>query len=115
YEPWAQRESARMEELRLSALEKRVEADLGGGRHAQLVSELEALVREQPLRERLRAQLMLALYRCGRQAEALALYQETRRQLVEELGIEPGPELQELHKQVLNQNPALAPPPSTEG
>jgi class 3 adenylate cyclase len=111
YEPWAQGEIARLQELRLAGVEERIEAELAGGRHAQLVSELEALVREQPLRERLRGQLMLALYRCGRQAEALALYQETRRLLVEELGIEPGQELQALHRQVLNQDAALAPPP----
>ena len=114
YEPWAQGESARLDELRLGALEERIEADLAGGRHAQLVSELESLVREQPLGERLRAQLMLALYRCGRQAEALAVYQATRRLLVEELGIEPGRELQELHRRVLNQEPGLVPPPSEE-
>jgi class 3 adenylate cyclase len=111
YEPWAQGETARLDELRLAAVEERIEAELARGRHAQLVSELEALVREQPLRERLRVQLMLALYRCGRQAEALALYQETRRLLVEEVGIEPGAELQDLHRRVLNQDPALAPPP----
>ena len=114
YEPWAQAEGARLDELRLAAVEKRIEADLAAGRHAQLVSELESLVREQPLRERLRAQLMLALYRSGRQADALALYQETRRLLVEELGIEPGPELQELHRRVLNQEFGLAAPPSEQ-
>lgn len=108
YEAWAQGESARLEELRLAALEKQIEADLGRGRHAELVSELEALVREEPLRERLRAQLMLALYRSGRQAAALALYQQTRRLLVEELGIEPGEHLQTLHRRLLNQDPALA-------
>ncbi|HEY2936810.1 MAG TPA: BTAD domain-containing putative transcriptional regulator [Gaiellaceae bacterium] len=111
YEPWAQSEIARLEELRSSALEERIEADLADGRHSQVVSELEGLVREHPLRERLRGQLMLALYRCGRQADALALYQNTRRLLVEELGIEPGPQLQELHRQLLNQAPSLAPPP----
>jgi predicted ATPase/class 3 adenylate cyclase len=114
YESWAQGESARLDELRLTAIEERIEAELARGRPAQLVSELEALIREQPLRERLRAQLMLALYRCGRQAEALAVYQATRRSLVEELGIEPGQALQELHRRVLNQDPALAPPPSEE-
>jgi class 3 adenylate cyclase len=112
-EPWAQSEIARLEELRAAVREKEVEQALAAGRHAEVVSDLEAIVREHPLRERPRAQLMLALYRCGRQAEALSLYQETRRLLVEELGIEPGPELQELHKQVLNQDPALAPPPAT--
>jgi class 3 adenylate cyclase len=110
YEPWAESEIARLEELRSSTLEERIEADLAEGRHSQLVSELEGLVRTQPLRERLRGQLMLALYRCGRQADALALYQDTRRLLVEELGIEPAPQLQELHRQLLNQDPGLAPP-----
>ena len=95
-EPFAQGEIARLEELRLAALEERIEADLALGRHAELVSELEALVREHPLRERLRAQLMLALYRSGRQAEALAAYQQARRMLAEELGLEPGRALQEL-------------------
>jgi DNA-binding SARP family transcriptional activator len=79
YEPFAQRKIGRLDELRLSALEERIEADLRLGRHAELVAELEPLVREHPLRERLRGQLMLALYRSGRQAEALAAYQEGRR------------------------------------
>ncbi len=114
YESWAQGEIARLEELRASALEERLEADLAAGRHAQLLPELEALVREQPLRERPRGQLMLALYRCGRQAEALDAYQQTRRLLVEELGIEPGGELRQLYTQILNQDPALAPPPPAE-
>jgi len=114
YEPWAQSEIARLEELRAAAREQEVERALAAGRHAAVLSDLESIVREQPLRERPRAQLMLALYRCGRQAEALSLYQETRRLLVEELGIEPGPELRELHKQLLNQDPALAPPSSEE-
>ena len=78
YEPFAQGEIARLEELRLSALEERIEADLGLGRHAALVGELEGLVREHPLRERLRAQLMLALYRDGRQADALEVYRDAR-------------------------------------
>ena len=91
-----------------AALEQRIDADLALGRHAELVGELEALLREHPLRERLRAQLMLALYRCGRQAEALEAYQEGRRVLIEELGIEPSPELQELHRDILNQDASLA-------
>ena len=107
YEPFAQAPSARLEELRLAALEKRIEADLALGRHAELVGELESLVGEHPLRERLRAQLMLALYRSRRQAEALAAYQATRRTLVEELGIEPSPALQELEKAILRQDSAL--------
>src|SRR6266511_3515237 len=101
YERFAQAEITRLEELRLAALEERIEADLAVGRHAQLAGELEALIVEHPLRERLRAQRMLALYRSGRQAEALDAYQEARRTLVEELGIEPGPVLQQLEKAML--------------
>jgi DNA-binding SARP family transcriptional activator len=107
YEPFAEAECARIDELRLQALEDRVEADLELGRHTELVGELESLVAGQPLRERLRAQLMLALYRCGRQAEALAAYQDARRRLVEELGIEPGRELQALQTAILRQEPSL--------
>jgi DNA-binding SARP family transcriptional activator len=114
YEPWAQAESTRLDELRLTAVEERVETELARGRHAQLVAALEALVVEQPLRERLRGQLMLSLYRSGRQVEALAVYQETRRLLVNELGIEPGPELQELHRRILTQDPTLEPTPVPE-
>ena len=109
-EPFAQGEIARLEELHLAALEERIEADLALGRHAELVSELEALVREHPLRERLRAQLMLALYRSGRQAEALAAYQQARRMLAEELGLEPGRRLQELEGAILRQDAELDPP-----
>jgi YVTN family beta-propeller protein len=109
-EPFAQGEIARLEELHLAALEERIEADLAIGRHAELVSELEALVREHPLRERLCAQLMLALYRSGRQAEALAAYQQARRMLAEELGLEPGRRLQELEGAILRQDPQLDPP-----
>jgi DNA-binding SARP family transcriptional activator len=107
YAPFAQAAIGRLEELRLAALEKRVEADLALGRHADLVAELRALTGEHPLRERLRAQLMLALYRAGRQAEALAEYQAGRHMLLEELGIEPGPDLQELFRAILRQEPAL--------
>ena len=107
YEPFAEAECARIDELRLQALEDRVEADLELGRHTELVGELESLVAGQPLRERLRAQLMLALYRCGRQAEALAAYQGARGRLVEELGIEPGRELQALQTAILRQEPSL--------
>ena len=89
YEPWAQTHAARLEELRLAAISDRVEADLALGREAEIVGELEALIAEHPLRERLRSQLMLALYRCGRQADALTVYQDARRTLVDELGIEP--------------------------
>ena len=103
-------EAARIEELRLHALEQKIEAELALGRHDDVVPELERLIGEHPLRERLRAQLMLALYRAGRQAEALQAYQDARSTLVEELGIEPGPELQRLERQILNQDPALAAP-----
>jgi DNA-binding SARP family transcriptional activator len=107
YEPFAQAAIGRLDELRLLALERRVEADLELGRHAQLVPELEALVAEHPLREGLRAHLMLALYRTGRQADALEQYQGARRTLVDELGIEPGPALQELERSILRQDAAL--------
>ncbi len=107
FDSFAQTEIGRLEELRIAALEERLEADLALGRQAELVGELEVLVREHPLRERLRGQLILALYRSGRQAEALAAYQDTRRVLVEELGIEPGPRLQQLEKAILLQDPAL--------
>lgn len=115
YQPFAEAEIARLEELRLRALEERIEADLALGRHADLVGELERLVAEHPLRERLRGQLMLALYRSGRQAEALQAYQDGRRLLAEELGLEPGAALQQLEKQILTQDPALAPPPTVPG
>jgi DNA-binding SARP family transcriptional activator len=108
-EPFAQAEVGRLEELRLMALERRLEADLELGRHAALVPELEGLVAKQPLRERLRALLMLALYRSGRQAEALAAYRDARRTLADDLGLEPGPALQELERAILRQDPALVP------
>jgi DNA-binding SARP family transcriptional activator len=107
YERFAQLEIARLEELRLIATEERIEAELALGRHAGLVGELETLVAEHPLRERLRAQLMLALYRSRRQAEALEAYQHARRALVEELGIDPGRALRELEQAILRQDPAL--------
>src|SRR5436190_12345352 len=108
--PFAAAEIARLEEQRTVALEARIEADLACGRHAQLVGELRALVAEHPWRERLHAQLMLALYRTGRQADALDAYAAARTALVEQLGIEPGPELRELQAAVLAHDPALAPP-----
>ena len=108
-ESFAQSEIRRLEELRLAGLEQRFEADLALGRHAQLVAELERLVREHPFRERLRAALMRALYGAGRQAEALKVYRETRQTLIEELGIEPSPVLQELERAILRQDPALTP------
>jgi predicted ATPase/DNA-binding SARP family transcriptional activator len=107
YEPFAQTEIARLDELRLVGLEERIEADLVLGRFAELVPELEALVVEHPLRERLRAALMLALYRDGRQAGALALYEQARRTLVEELGLEPGPQLRRLQQGILRQDADL--------
>jgi DNA-binding SARP family transcriptional activator len=110
YEPFAQGEIARLEELRLAVLEERIEADLAFARHADLVGELEALVAEHPLRERLRGQLMLALYRSGRQAEALESYGEVRRVLTDELGLEPSEALKELQRAILGQDPALQPP-----
>ena len=110
YEPFAQPEIARLEELRLNALEERIEADLALGHDADLVGELEGLLAQNPLRERLRGQLMLALYRSGRQAEALELYQQTRRVLRDELGLEPSPDLHELEQAILRQDPTLGTP-----
>jgi len=107
YEGFAQGEIARLEERRAVALERRIDADLALGRHADLVSELEALVARHPLRERLRGQRMLALYRCGRQSDALEAFHQARRQLVEEVGVEPGPELRGLHEAILRQDPSL--------
>jgi WD40 repeat protein/DNA-binding SARP family transcriptional activator len=107
YESFAQTEIARLEERRLTAFEDRVDAELSLGRHAELVAELEGAVMEHPLRERLHAQLMLALYRCGRQAEALEAYTRARGTLVEEIGVEPGLELREMQSAVLAQDPRL--------
>ena len=107
YEPFAQAEIARLEESRLAALEDRVDADLASGEPVRLVGEVEGLVREHPLRERLRGQLMLALYRCGRQADALEAYRNGRRELVEGLGLEPGRALQELERAILAHDPGL--------
>ena len=107
---FASPERAQLEEQRLAALEQRIQADLELGRHAELVPELEGLVRGHPLRERLRGQLMLALYRCGRQADALEVYRSARRLLDEELGLEPDDELQRLEKAILNHDPSLNSP-----
>jgi DNA-binding SARP family transcriptional activator len=112
-EPFGPEAAARLEDSRLAALEKRIEADLALGRHAGLIGELEELVAAQPLRERPRAQLMLALYRSGRQADALELYRSTRRTFVDDLGIDPSPELQELERAILRQDPALRQPRPT--
>ena len=106
--PFARRERLRLEELRLAAVEERIEADFRLGRHAQLVPELEQLVAEHPLRERLRGQLMLALYLSGRQAEALEAYRQGQRLLADELGLEPGEELRRLEKAILAHDPELA-------
>jgi len=108
YEPFAQAAIARLEEVRLAALERRVEADLALGRHGDLVGELDALVGENPLRERMRGQLMLALYRSGRQAEALAAYAAARRTLTDDLGLEPSVALQELERAILRQDAGLS-------
>jgi DNA-binding SARP family transcriptional activator/streptogramin lyase len=109
---FASSQIGRLAELRLSAVEERVDADLARGRHVDLVPELMALVVEHPLRERLRAQLMLALYRAGRQSEALQAYREARHLLAEQLGIDPGPELQSLERAILVQDPSLLSPGS---
>ena len=110
YDSFAQAEIARLEELHVGAVERLIEAELALGRDAQVVGDLERLVREHPYRERLRGHLMLALYRTGRQAEALAAYRQARSVLVEELGIEPSSELRELHKAILAQDPSLLQP-----
>jgi DNA-binding SARP family transcriptional activator len=102
-----QGERVRLEERRLAAIEDRLEAELALGRHRELVAELEALVAAHPLRERLHGQHILALYRCGRQAEALEAYRRTRETLAEELGIDPSRPLQELERAVLAQDPGL--------
>ncbi|HEY1370648.1 MAG TPA: BTAD domain-containing putative transcriptional regulator [Gaiellaceae bacterium] len=107
FEPFAQTEIERLEELRLTALEGRLAHDLAEGRHAEVVAELEALVHEHPLRERFAAQLMLALYRSGRQAEALDVYRVARARLIGELGLEPGEELRRLERRILEHDPAL--------
>jgi DNA-binding SARP family transcriptional activator len=111
-EPFAEGAAARLAELHLDAFVRRIDADLQLGRHEALVGELRALVTTEPLRERLRGQLMLALYRSGRQADALQVYREGRALLVEKLGIDPGPELQHLEQAILRQDIALAAPSS---
>ncbi len=112
YDDFATAEIARLEELRLGALEDKFEAELALGRHADVLADLEALVAEHPLRERLRGQLMLALYRAGRQAEALRVYEDLRRKLAEELGLDPSEMLKRLQRAILAEDPALAAPPA---
>ena len=102
-----QSDITRLEELRISVLERRIDADLTLGRHSELVAELEALVHVYPLREELGGRLMVALYRSGRQADALGIYRNTRQALAEELGIDPSPALQALELAILNQSPEL--------
>ena len=109
YDDFARTEIGRLEERRLAVLEQRIDADLALGRHAELVAELTALVAQEPLRERPRAQLMLALYRSGRQAEALEVYQRARRTFLENLGLEPSEELQQLQRAILAHDSALGP------
>jgi YVTN family beta-propeller protein len=107
YEPFAQATIAQAEELRLAAIEDRVDADLALGRHRELVGELQALVEQHPLRERVRGQLMLVLYRCGRQAEALQTFHEYRKALAEQLGLDPSTALRQLEESILNRDPSL--------
>ena len=107
-EPLKLRAAPGLAEMRLQALETRIDADLHLGRHAEVITELRDLAHAEPLREHLHALLMLALYRCGRQAEALAVHQAARRTLIEEIGAEPGPELHDLHQKILAADPALA-------
>src|ERR671930_2462686 len=110
FEPFARVDVERLEELRVAAVEERIDAELALGRQLALVPELEALVVEHPYRERFPAQLMLALYRCGRQAEGLGVFRRTRTLLNDELGLEPGGELQQLERAILVQDPALDAP-----
>jgi DNA-binding SARP family transcriptional activator/class 3 adenylate cyclase len=113
YEPSLQAEIARLDELRFTAVEKRIQADLELGRHANVIGELEAMIAAHPMRERPREQLMLAYYRSGRQTDALALYQGTWRLLVDELGIDPSPALRQLESQILRHDPLLGLPLSS--
>ncbi|UXY19870.1 regulator protein [Streptomyces cynarae] len=108
----ADAERPRLEEARALALEDRLEADLSLGRHRELIAELTGLVHAFPLRERLRAQLMTALYRCDRQSDALAVYHHGRQLLADELGVDPGPTLSAAYQTVLNNTPVLAVPPT---
>ncbi len=109
FEEFAQGEIRRLEELRLVAFEVRIEAELQLGHHGELIGELERLLLEHPTHEGFAAKLMLALYRSGRQAEALSVYQRARDQLAEQLGLDPGPALRELQRAILAQDPELGP------
>ena len=112
-EPFAVTEIPRLDELRLRATERAIDLDLAAGRHTEVIAELEGLAAAQPFRERLHAQRMLALYRAGRQSEALAAYREARTVLVEQIGVEPGAELQRLQRAILEHDPALDFPPAS--
>ncbi len=109
FDDFAQAEIRRLDELRLVVLEERIDADLELGRHGDVIGELEGLVGEHPLRETFRRQLMLALYRAGRQAEALEVYQDARARFIDELGIEPGPELKRLQSEILRHEARACP------
>src|SRR5437773_2254951 len=111
YAPFAQAESGRLDDVRLTALELRIDADLELGRDTELIGELQALVAMHPLRERFWAQLMLALYRSGRQGEALDGFDRARRALAEQLGVDPGQPLQRLQRRMLEGDPSLEPAP----
>jgi DNA-binding SARP family transcriptional activator len=113
YESFARAPIERLEEVRFAAIQQRIDADLALRRHAEVVAELEQLVSEHPLWEQFRAQLMVALYRSGRQAEALEVFRRTRETLVRELGIDPTPALQQLERRILAQDPELEPPPTS--
>ncbi len=114
-EPFAGPEIGRLNELHQQAIELAIDADLAAGRHDEVIARLEALIAEEPLREHLHAQRMLALYRAGRQSEALEAYHEARETLIEQIGIEPGPELEHLQAAILAQDASLdAPPPVLE-
>src|SRR5205085_3890337 len=106
--PFAETERVRLGELRSAAAEERADVLLSLGRHEEVVPDLTAMVADHPLRERMRGLLMIALYRCGRHAEALRVFQDGRRVLAEELGIDPGGDLSRIHQQVLTSDPALA-------
>src|SRR5262249_7571465 len=110
---FVQAEARRLSELRLTAREDRVDAELELGRHEELVPELEGLVDQNPLRERLRGQLMVALYRSGRQADALEVYRQGRKELMDELGLDPGDDLRRLERAILRHDPTLSGPART--